>query len=217
MAKKIRKKVKRKVKKVKRKTTKKAKRKKTAKREVVEPVLNLHERKLEIMKAVPIMPCSAINKDRQGLMYAHTQAEKVFAIYYQKCVKQRLVINMVDLLMLSHEYQNHEGDPVPCSRAVCKFQIRCVDTGELEVFWGSALGDNDVWSDQSAQTVAMKQGLLLYFQTAWPQPDNFIEVVRKELASLEKKEMYQAIKNIIPKALTTKEAMSELWEYFGTP
>jgi len=89
-------------------------------------------------------------------------------------------------------------------RAECKFRIVDVATGQEEIFCGAGLGDNDVWSDTSAITVAFKEALLLYFFTAWPQPVDFNEVIRKELEGLKGEEQIAAIQSILPaKAMET--------------
>jgi len=211
-------------KKAKKKIKKKTSRKKTP-RKRLDPLnqLNtatpeLHRKKLEIMAVVPIMPCSAITKDRFGLMFAHTQASKVFYRYSEECRLRKLVISMVDCQISEAAYDTPNGK-VSCSRAVCKFRIIDVESGESEFFYGSGLGDNLVWSDNSAQTIAFKQALLMYFFTAWPQPTDYTEVIRKELESLEGEEFIKAMGSILPAkqldVLTRAGAIQELKNYFG--
>ena len=71
MKKKVKKSKKKAVKKTRKKKAKaKSKPKNKAKKGVVksaDPLGNLHIKKLQIMEAIPMMPCSAISKDRQGL------------------------------------------------------------------------------------------------------------------------------------------------------
>jgi hypothetical protein len=65
----------------------------------------------------------------------------------------------------------------------------------------------------------MKQGLIQYFFTAWPQPSDYCEVVKKELAQLKGDDYLKAIKRMLPERLpedlTSTQAMKELSEFFG--
>ena len=169
--------------------------KKTAKRKTkkkLDPLkqllIGLHAKKLLIMKAHPVMPCSSVSKDRQGLAYAHTQAAKVFYTYAEECREHNLVIRMISCEMSNAKYPiDRKTDAgwaieyVECSRAVCTFRITDTESGEYEDFMASGLGDNEVWSDTSAVTVAYKEALLLYFFTAWPQPTNIVKIIKDEL------------------------------------
>lgn len=169
------------------------------------------------------MPCSAISKDRNGLMYAHSQASKVFYTYAQKCIEQKLVIRMIECVMSAAKYPidipTKEGlrvTYIECSRAVCEFQITDSETHQSEEFMGAGLGDNEIWSDTSALTVAFKEALLLYFMTAWPQPTNMVKVIKDELKTLKGIELGKAIKNILPKKFVEILTQSEeLTEFFG--
>jgi len=217
-------------KKVAKKKVKKAAKKKTTKRAkrnpltTLPPLYNLHKKKLEIMEAVPIMPCSGVMKDRQGVLFAHTQASKVFFEYSKQCRDKNLVIHMVDCVMSLGQYPQdlHKGDEIrniSCSRAVCTFRITDQDTGQFEEFMGSGLGDNDTWSDTSAQTVAYKQALLLYFFTAWPEPSNTVKMMRDEIRNLDKGLVVKAIKQIMPDKvwdiLNDTKAVLELTKFYG--
>lgn len=224
-------------KKAKKKTTKKAT-KKTVKKTVkkaakkkhypLHQIRSLHAKKLQIMSEVAVIPCSAISKDRYGLMYAHTQAEKIFQLYAEKCRQAKLVVRMIECVISSIKYpdilRGVESDlptSVDSVLAVCKFEIRDTESSETETFMGAGLGDNHVWSANSAQTVAMKQALIQYFFTAWPQPTDYCEVIRKELAGLKGEEFYKAIKKMLPEKpiepLTQSVALKELVEYFAGP
>ena len=183
----------------------------------------LYAKKLTIMRRVPIMPCSIIGKDRVGRMFAHTQAEKVFARYSKLCQEFSLVISMVAVEMSNGPqtvYIDPEGTTTKreCSRAVCKFRIVDTESGQEDYFWGAALGDNAVWSDNSAQTIAFKQALLQYFFTAWPQPTDFVEVVREQLSKLKGENFIKVIQQIMPikahEILTETKALEELRAFF---
>lgn len=186
----------------------------------------LYAKKLTIMRRVPIMPCSIIGKDRIGRMFAHTQAEKVFARYSKLCQEFGLVISMIEVEMSNGPqtvYIDPEGTTTKreCSRAVCKFRIVDTESNQEDYFWGAALGDNAVWSDNSAQTIAFKQALLQYFFTAWPQPTDFVEVVREQLSKLKGENFIKAIQQIMPvkahEILTETKALEELRAFFTKP
>lgn len=181
---------------------------------------HLHAKKLLIMADAPIIPCSAITKDRYGLMYAHTQAEKIYQLYAEKCREHKLVIRMVDCKIETTKYPDifrEKWESVECVLATCKFEICDTESSETEAFMGAGLGDNAVWSANSAQTVAMKQALIQYFFTAWPQPTDYCAVIRNELAGFDKQQYMDAVKNILPKPpkdLPVKDMVKELVEFF---
>lgn len=217
------------VKKSVKKSAKKSVKKKTTKKhdplKQIKPI-GLHAKKLLIMQAVPVLPCSAVSKDRQGLMYAHSQAAKVFYTYSQECQKYGLTIRMIECDMSTAKYpidrKTEAGwsiEYIECSRAVCKFRITDKESGEYEDFMASGLGDNTIWSDTSACTVAMKEALLLYFMTSWPQPTNMIKIIKDELKSLDGRDLVKAIEKIMPpkayEILTEAGAMEELRKFFG--
>lgn len=202
----------------KRTSNKKVVRKRKPKKEIIPPK-TLHEKKLLILKRVPIMPCSVISSDKQGIRFAHTQAENVFNRYREECQKEKLVIRLVQLKMSNHTYEEYRGQEwvkVSCSRAECVFEIKDTESGESEIFCGSGLGDNYVWSDNSAQTVAMKQGLLMYFFSAWPQPTTFIEIVKDSLGKLDKGQFAKTIIQMLPEHREdVRKAMSEFFANFS--
>jgi len=217
-------------KKAKKKVKRKAKRKVIKvkvkrKRKVILPEnYHLHQKKLEILRAVPIMPCSAISRDKQGLMFAHTQAEKVYQVYRRECESRGLVIRRIEgkttdgkrpeLLKLGKLLENVE---VPCVRFEGVWEICDTESGETETFGGSGDGDNDIWSANSAQTVAKKQALLDYFEVPWPQPTNWINVVRESLVALPAEEQVKAIKEIIPpKIAEATKIVDAMYEYLSS-
>ena len=186
----------------------------------------LHAKKLEIMKKIPVMPCSAIGKDRNGYLYAYTQASKVFYEYQQECIELGLVINMIECRMSTATYpddfKTKDGwviRNIQCSRAECKFRITDTETGQSEEFTGAGLGDNECWGDTSAQTVAFKEALLLYFLAAWPQPKNTVKIIKEELKQLKGREMIKAIENVFPepvvRILTSTGAIEEMKAFFS--
>lgn len=189
------------------------------------PLGSLHKKKLEILRAVPIMPCSAIGKDKQGLRYAHTQAVKVFNTYRIECESRGLVIRLIegkttdahrpDEVKVGEHWQTKA---VSCVRFEGVWEICDSVTGQKETFIGSGDGDNNIWSNNSSQTIAFKQGLLMYFFTAWPQPTDWCKVVHDSLKDLNPEEFTKAIKTIIPeklgKAMGIFEAMDK---FFSKP
>ena len=201
-------------KKAKKKVKKKVKRKKAKRKSpdiVFPPKYNLHTAKMKILKAVPIMPCSAFSKDKQGLRYAHTQAEKVYQVYREQCEKNDLVIRRIEGKATDAHRPDwvkkedpESGDSwwaleeVPCVRFEGVWEIEHIPSGEKETFHGAGDGDNDIWSANSAQTIAKKQALLDYFETAWPQPTDWPKLVRDSLEQAGPEEFIEAMKQIIP-------------------
>lgn len=197
-----RKKVKRKV--VKKKAVKRKKRKAV----YIPPCYGLHQKKLEILRVVPIMPCSAIDRDMQGLRFAHTQAEKVYRVYRRECESRGLVIRRIKGTTTNGErpafIQSDDKrvmKAVPCVRFEGVWEICDVSTGETETFGGAGDGDNEIWSANSAQTIARKQALLDYFETAWPQPTNWLKLVRDSLEEAGPEEFVKAMKSIVPEKI----------------
>lgn len=210
----------------KKKSKKPTKPKSRAPKPKAKTALGLHSKKLLILEEIPTMPCSAIAKDRQGLMFAHTQATKVYKTYREACLKHGLTTRRISGTTTNIEYPEvfweHGKANVISVKAVLfegEWEIRDTETGETETFGGSGIGDNRVWSANSAQTVAKKQALLDYFETAWPQPTDWARVVRESLESLKGKNFTEAIKQIMPepayKILTATKAIKEMEEYFG--
>ncbi|KKL72384.1 hypothetical protein LCGC14_2085400 [marine sediment metagenome] len=212
----------------KKKTKKKAKKTKKAKKVIQRfpmrprnPLASLHKKKLEILRAVPIMPCSAIGKDRQGLRYAHTQAEKVFQVYRRESESRGLVIRLVEgeAVNAKRPGEVKVGDQwqtknVPCVRFNGKWEICDTATGQKETFKGSGDGDNEIWSNNSAQTIAFKQGLLMYFFTAWPQPTDWCKVIRKSLEEAGTEEFVKAMKMIIPEKIAKATGIIDMLDAF---
>ncbi len=215
------------------KTPKRKVKKKAKKTRGLAPGRGLYIKKLEIMAAVPIMPCSVLGKDRYGLRFAHTTAERVFQQYSRLCREKNLTIRMIELKMetLSFPFTVSEEKVEkllkntdftnlwPWSRATCTFEIEDVATGQTEIFKGASLGNNDVWSDISAQTMAFKQALLLYFFTAWPQPSNHLQVIRDSLDQISPEQKVEAFKQILPdtawNVMTRAGAIKALLEFYG--
>lgn len=215
----------------KKKTTKKTKKrtKKTAKiiyryRKPKPECYYLHRAKLAIMEAVPIMPTTAIGKDHKGRLFAHTQAEKVYAIYREQCEKHGLVINRIagessnsECPELQRAGEEWKVVMAPCVRYEGKWSICHVGSGEKEIFLGAGDGNNDIWSINSAQTVAKKCGLLDYFEVAWPQPTDWLKVIRESVEELPPNELEKALKEIIPaKIMSATSIGEELANYFNS-
>jgi len=222
--KKAKKKAKKTAKKKAKKTAKSKTKSKPSKRKPKGPV-GLHEKKLQIMREVPEMPCSAFGRDNQGLRFAHTQAEKVYAIYRQKTLEYGLTIRNIDLVVSNIKYTDEvkvgeDWKKVEVTAVLCagNWEIRDNATGQTEEFGGIAIGDNYVWSANSAQTVAKKQALLDYFETAWPQPTDWAKLVRESLEG-QGTNFVEALKMILPqKAYEIMEAttaIKELEEFYG--
>jgi hypothetical protein len=227
MAKKKKAKAKKKVSK-KRKTTKRKK----AAAKGPHPKRGLHAKKAEIMAAVPNMPCSAISRDPAGLRFAHTRAERVYATYRDLCAERGLVIRRIEGITEDAHYgefvyAEDRNEPAkivkrPCVRFQGLWEIRDRATGQTETFGGAGDGDNGVWSANSAQTVARKQALLDYFETAWPQPTDYLKVIRDSIAAVPDAEKVEAFKQILPEhawnVMTQTGAVKALTDLFeGKP
>ena len=221
--------------KVKKKVKAQAKGKTRRKKSGPDPGRGLYVKKLEIMNAVPIMPCSVLGRDRQGLRFAHTQAGRVFQQYSRLCRQKNLTIRMIECKMETLPFpfalpvdanelkellkSANLTELWPWTRATCTFEIEDVATGQTEIFKGAGLGNNDVWSDTSAQTTAFKQALLLYFFTSWPQPNDHLRIIRESLEQISVEEKIKAFEQILPKeawnVMTKTGAIKALRVFYG--
>lgn len=190
----------------------KAAKRRKPRRKPIFALRELHAKKLEILEAVPIMPCSVLGRDWQGSRFAHTQAERVYQIYREECTKRKLVIRRVKGETSDCKISDWDSKGNCVERTGTLFQgvweIRDNDTGETEEFGGSGQGLNGVWSANSAQTVAKKQALLDYFETAWPQPTDHLKVIRESLAAVPDAEKVEAYKQIFGSESTTWSIMT---------
>lgn len=219
------------------KRTKKRAKKKTAKKKAKKakkkkskpalvsyaPLYNLHQKKLAIMREIPIMPCTAITKDPQGLRFAHTQAEKVYKIYREACLKRGLVTRRTGGELVNGK--TVDWKPVGRDRWEI-VEVSCVrfkggvweicdsETGEKETFRGDGDGNNLIWAGNSAQTIAKKQALLDYFEVAWPQPSNHCEVIRKSLQDASPEEFVKAMNMIIPEKIAKATGIIKMLDAF---
>ena len=170
------------------------------------PNRGLYVKVLEIMAEVPVMPCSLVGKDKQGHEFAYTKAEEVFEVYYKKCIEKGLKITCVsgktEEAEFVDEWWNSNGEKVtnkmPCARWIGTYEIRDVATNQTATYVAAGDGDNDIWSLVSAQTIAMKQGLLLFFQTAWPQPTDLTKVVKNALMDVPKEHKLAMMEKVLP-------------------
>lgn len=193
---------------------KKVVKKKNQKPKGPDPRRGLHAKKAEIMAKVPNMPCSAIGRDLHGLRFAHTQAERVYAVYRDLCAEKGLVIHRTEG---KSRVINDTAERIQILFEGV-WEIRDRATGQTETFGGHGQGDNGRWSANSAQTIAKKQALLDYFETAWPQPTQFLEVIRDSIAAVPDAEKVEAFKQILPPqawdVLTAAGAVKELKDFF---
>lgn len=201
----------------------KSKKPKTAK---LNPNRGLHAKKLEILEEIPIMPCSLVSADRHGYVYAYTRADEVYQVYRDKCVEKGLTIRRVSGHAENGKYPHTYVDPAGntiytednCVRYEGVWEIRDSATGQCEQFAGAADGKNEIWSLNSAQTIARKQALLDYFEVPWPQPADMPKVVKKALASLPADQKLKMMKQMIPDAewniLTSVGAVEALDDFF---
>ncbi len=175
---------------------------------------SLLEKKLQIMKDNPYMPCSSISKDRAGMRVAHTHADKVFHKYYEASIAAKLSFSCVEMHERDTECGTHKGRLVRC-----RFMVRDLDSHEVDHFWGAGEGDNFVWSVLSAQTVAFKQGLLMYFFTSWPQPEEFIEIVKSHFEGSQGEELIRDLRNTLPdeiaKIMEDVGAYQAMYNHYG--
>lgn len=214
-------------KKVKRKVAKKAKKKKARGRKTVVVQPGLHFKKLEIMAAVPVMPCSVIGRDNYGLRFAYTQAAQVYQRYARLCREKGLTIRRIEGkttdAYYGDSYQNSEGKTKfakrPCVRFEGIWEICDTGTGQTETFGGAGDGDNLIWSANSAQTIARKQALLDYFETAWPQPTDYLKLIRESLEQVQPTRFVDALQEIMPEnafnIMTSTGAIKALQDFFG--
>jgi hypothetical protein len=203
--------------------TKKAKTKAKKRRKAMQ-YIGLQAKKLQILREVPVMPCSALMKDRDGVLIAYTRATEVFNIYRQKLEEQNLsttVDKCKSETVLTEERITTRPDGTVdhykkySSRTHIRLKIKDNETGEEDLTEATALGDNFVWSDNSSNTIAKKQALLMYFETAWPQPLDHVEVVRDSLSELPPTEFKKAVMKMMPlKYMTNKGAAAALESYF---
>jgi len=215
----------------KRKSNKGAAKKRTKATEFSGPAIiqperwHLHCAKLLIKKAVPMMPCTSIKRDRNGRLFAHTQAEKVYEAFREQCQIHRLVIrrergNSFSTTRPSLRFTRDdiwETLDVPCVRFEGQWEICHVDSGEYECFGGTGDGDNEIWSVNSAQTVAKKCGLLDYFEVPWPQPDDWVQAIKNTVEVLPPEEMKEALIEIIPSVIMESTSIGdEIMKYFDS-
>jgi hypothetical protein len=187
------------------------------------PLYHLHLKKEQIMRNVPVMPCTAIQKTRSGFVYAHTQAVEVYNTYREQCELYGLTIKRISGGFregMSPELVRDESGwqliKRPCVFYSGKWRITDTDTGEHEDFVGSGAGDNNIWSVMSAQTNAKKQALLDYFETCWPQPTSICELTNEYLQKLESSEDFKkAVKKLLPGNMGSSSAVvAEIEKYF---
>ncbi len=188
-------------------------------------VHGLQAKKLQIMDEIPIMPCSAISKDRQGARYCHTQAAKVYATYRKACSMRGLTIRRVSGLESKAEYQDNRQDLEGkwiiqisiCSKYEGVWEIRDSESGESETFCGAGYGDNYVWSCNSAQTVAKKQALLDYFEVCWPEPEDYLAIVKQTFDDLNVDNFKDAFKRVMPdKVRAAPNADKVILDFFAS-
>ena len=180
-------------------------------------------KKLEILAAVPIMPCSVLGRDWQGNRFAHTRAEEVYKVYREECTKRGLTIRRTKSLTTDCEISQKDSEDrfymVSGVRFEGEWEIKDRSTGQCETFGGSGDGLNDVWSAISAQTIAKKQALLDYFETAWPQPTDHLRVIQESLAAVPDKEKVEAYKQILGaeawSIMTATGAVKRMADYYS--
>jgi hypothetical protein len=199
-------------------------RKPRKKKVIVYPVnYHLHTKKLGIMRAIPIMPCTVITKTRQGFIFAHTQATEVYNTYRRECESRGLVIRRVEgkTTSATHPELDRKNDQwivveKPCVRFEGIWEIVDVESGERETFGGAGDGSNNIWSANSSQTIAKKQALLDYFEVAWPQPTDWVRTVKESIEELGPEQMFKALQEIIPAKIFEATKIGDiLGDYFN--
>jgi hypothetical protein len=111
-------------------------------------------------------PCTGVHTS-QGDEYPYTRAQEIFKHYHPLMAD----VGLVMIPGAVRTFRDHRA-----YRAECEFRIVDTETGWSVSIWSTGLGNNGVWSLQSAMTVAKKQALLLLFQATWPAEFNTIEV-----------------------------------------
>ena len=119
----------------------------------------------------PTIECKLVGEDDEG-RFGYTEAAAVFRMYSDAFKKHKV-----------HFYQIFE-ETIVCNNCVKShviFEIVDIETGYI---WpkkapGSGLGTNGQYSANTAQTLAKKQAMLMFFNCSWPQPEPFTKEVRR--------------------------------------
>jgi len=99
----------------------------------------------------------------EGIEFGYTIARQVFERYAELCRAERLWWRQTKCQLDITLRQVF---------AECEFELVDCDTGYAVQFAGCGQGNNGVWAVNSAQTVALKQGLLEMFMAAWYEAED---------------------------------------------
>ena len=191
------------------------------------PLWSLDAKIRRIKRRNPIMPCSGICRGEEGYLVAHTQFTEVAQRYNDECIREKLEINLINLVdtdsVFDTEIRGLDGKTSivkkACVRCVGTFTVTCTETGQSKKFWGMGEGSNGVWRALTAQTKMFKQALLMLFFTSWPQPSDTKDIVRGELAKVPEDQLLGALTGILPNSKLGKviadAATKAIKDYFG--
>jgi len=141
------------------KKTKKTTKRKTTRKKIANPKALLHYKISEIRQAVPEPPCTGVGIDPSYNEFRYTRAEEIISTYREQMNQFNLTLVPVGCRTFKDEFSY---------RVEMVFELTDIDTGYSERYSACGLGTNGVWSLNSAQTVALKQCLLMIFGASWP-------------------------------------------------
>lgn len=137
----------------------------------------IHAVQLEVRE----IKSTGVEEDEQG-KYNYTEAREVFRIYSDAMNRVGLTFMPVDIVTSvdSRFY-----------RATVTYEITDIETGYSTLVKGAGLGCNGVWALNSVQTVARKQALLNAFGASYGDSESVKNVVRKQMAGFDIKELIE--------------------------
>ncbi len=137
----------------------------------------LEEKRHNILAIVEQIETTGEGIDDAGETYNFTVAPDVFQAYRDAFYRERLTVFPVASPELKPEMKFH-GRMVGITGY---YEITDVDTGYSIIGWGMGVGCNAFWAANSAQTLAMKQFLLISNLAIWRQPKTLKDVISENL------------------------------------
>lgn len=129
----------------------------------------LHRKIHAVMKENPQLECNLKGEDDEG-RFGYVEAATVFRMYNKAFSEHSLDPLVTDLELTLGDH---------CVLARIELTITDITTGYSVKIYGGGLGMNGQWAANTAQTLAMKEALLLSFLCSWPQPEEFREEVQR--------------------------------------
>lgn len=129
----------------------------------------LHNKIHAVMKENPEILCTFVGED-EDRKFGICEAAAVFRMYNRALSKHSItsIVSDLELTLGSH-----------CVLARIQLKLTDITTGYSEYIYGGGLGMNGQWAANTAQTLAMKEALLLSFVCSWPQPEKYREEVQR--------------------------------------